>query len=478
MIDRGKLIQLNQSKQPSRSSGANHWLKRDLLVRLLLPLLLIMVTTAVLGVYTAQRLVDRAFDSWLLDAARSVGAAVRFEQGRAVVNLPVAAQTVLLYDEVDRVYFSVRQGDRLIVGRPDIPGSGDRESGDRTRGQAFAGWLDQQDVRIARIDLEAPGGEPSVIILVAETVMKRNRTRQELEWVLWPMVALVIAAALAIYEAVRRTVLPLEVIAARWKKSAHESLQPVRDDDVPRELLPFANALNDLLARIRAMLARERQFALTAAHQLRTPLAGLQLGLRRAIETQDPAEVRLLLQELKQTTRRMARLVQQLLAIGRLDPEAGHEFKDPIGDLVTLVQDVGAAHVDQALGKGVEFELVTTGSAVSVRMQPELLSEALGNLLDNAIRYTPAGGRVLIEVGENPARVLISDSGPGIPPDERELVFERFTRGRSAIGDGSGLGLAIVRDIAGLYGATVVLNTSKFGGLEVVFRFPGYDVAR
>ena len=454
------------------------WLKRDLLIRLLLPLLLIMVTTAVLGVYTAQRLVDRAFDSWLLDAARSVGAAVRFEQGRALVNLPVAAQTVLLYDEVDRVYFSVHQGDRLIVGRPDIPLEGDRESGDRTRGQAFAGWLDQQDVRIARINLAGPAWEDGVTILVAETVIKRNRTRQELEWVLWPMVALVIAATLAIYEAVRRTVRPLEAIAARWKESAHASLQPVRDDDVPRELLPFATALNDLLARIRAMLARERQFALTAAHQLRTPLAGLQLGLRRAIETQDPTEVRDLLNELKQTTRRMARLVQQLLAIGRLDPEEGHDLNDRIGDLVNLVQDVGAAHVDQALSKGVDLELLALGDSISVRMQPELLSEALGNLLDNAIRYTPTGGRVLIELAENPARVIISDSGPGISPDERDQVFERFTRGRGALGEGSGLGLAIVREIATLHGATVTLNTSKFGGLAVVLSFPGYDMHR
>jgi two-component system sensor histidine kinase TctE len=174
----------------------------------------------------------------------------------------------------------------------------------------------------------------------------------------------------------------------------------------------------------------------------------------------------------------MARLVQQLLAIGRLDPEAGHDLQDQMGDLVILVQDVGAAHVDQALSKGVDLELVTVGDKILVRMQPELLSEALGNILDNAIRYTPTGGRVLIELSANPARVVISDSGPGIPLDERELVFERFTRGRGALGEGSGLGLAIVREIAALHGVTVALNTSKFGGLEVVLCFPGYDMTR
>ena len=116
------------SEQAQLAPNRAGWLRRDLLIRLMLPLLLITATTAVLGVYTAQRLVDRAFDSWLLDAARSVGASVRFDQGRAVVDLPVAAQTVLLYDEVDRVSFSVRQGGRLIVGRRDIPFEGTGES--------------------------------------------------------------------------------------------------------------------------------------------------------------------------------------------------------------------------------------------------------------------------------------------------------------------------------------------------------------
>jgi len=465
------------SEQAQLAPNRAGWLRRDLLIRLMLPLLLIMATTAVLGVYTAQRLVDRAFDSWLLDAARSVGASVHFDQGRAVVDLPVAAQTVLLYDEVDRVSFSVRQGGRLIVGRRDIPFEGTGESAYANRGKTFAALLDRQPVRIARFDLPGAGGE-GVMILVAETLIKRQRTRQELELVLWPMVALVIAAAAAILIAVRRTLRPLELIAARWNGSAHASLQAIGDDDVPRELLPFASALNDLLARIRAILARERQFALTAAHQLRTPLAGLQLGLWRAIETRDPEEARGLMVELKQTTQRMARLVQQLLAIGRLDPEAGLDLDFRVSNLVTIVQDIGVAHLDQALAKGIDLEMVASVDPVLVRLQSELLSEALGNLIDNAIRYTPRGGRILIELVNQPPRILVSDSGAGIPDDERELVFERFTRGRSAFGEGSGLGLAIVRDIASLHGATVSLNVSKLGGLEVTLRFPGYDVER
>jgi len=445
------------------------WLKRDLLLRLMLPLLVIVAATATLGAYTAQRLTDRVFDRWLLDAARSVASLVRFEQGQATLDLPPIAQTILLFDDNDRTYFSVTQGGRLLAGRKGIPRSG---AGEVTylRGLAYEAQFDKQLVRIARIDLDEVGAEP-VTVMVAETQVKRERSAQELAVVVWLLVALVLAAALAIVLAVRRTVRPLETIASRWNERSHASLEPIGDEDVPRELLPFTTALNDLLARIRQMLARERQFAATAAHQLRTPLAGLQLGLARAATAPDIEEARVVIGELSHSTRRTARLVQQLLALGRLDPEAIGDLEFRKHDLVTLAQDVGAAHADQALAKGVDLELLAASRPVLAKMIPDLIAEALSNLIDNAIRYTPAGGSVVIEVLADPVVVRVSDSGPGIDDDERESVFERFVRGRSAAGEGSGLGLAIVRDIATLHHATVSLADSPWGGTSVALVF-------
>ena len=447
----------------------SRWLKRDLLLRLMLPLLIIVVATAALGAYTAQRLTDRVFDRWLLDAARSVASLVRFEQGQAMLDLPPIAQTILLFDDNDRTYFSVTQGERLLAGRKGIPRSG---TGEVTypRGQAYEAQFDRQLVRIARIDLDEVGTEP-VAVIVAETQVKRQRSAQELAVVVWLMVALVVAAALAIVLAVRRTVRPLETIASRWNERSHASLEPIGDEDVPRELLPFTTALNDLLARIRQILARERQFAATAAHQLRTPLAGLQLGLARAATAPDIEEARVVIDELSHATRRTARLVQQLLALGRLDPEASGDLDFRSHDLVALAQDVGAAHADQALAKGVDLELLAASSPVLATMIPDLIAEALGNLIDNAIRYTPAGGSVLIEVLADPVLVRVSDSGPGIDDGERESVFERFVRGRSATGEGSGLGLAIVSDIARLHDAAVTLADSPWGGTSVTIAF-------
>ena len=312
-----------------------------------------------------------------------------------------------------------------------------------------------------------------VLVLVAETTRKRQRAQGEVLMMMLPVGALLLAAAAAIGYAVRRTLNPLEAIAARWNERSHTSLQPIAADDMPRELMPFATALNDLLARIRAMLAREQQFAATVAHQLRTPLAGLQLGVTRAAEAGDLHSSREVLGELGHTVQRTARLVQQLLALGRLDPEVRGDLAFVPTDIVALAHDVGSTFLESAAAKSIALELDGPGAPVIAPLQPELFSEALGNLLDNALRYTPGGGQVLIGFDTAPPAIHVSDTGPGVPDELRDTVFDRFVRGRHVEGQGSGLGLAIVRDIVALHGATVTLGRSASGGACVTIRFSG-----
>ncbi len=453
-------------KSQSTSPG---WLKRDLLLRLLLPLFVIMAATASLGAYTAHRLTARVFDHWLLDAAHSFGVLVRFDGSQAAIDLPAPVKIALLYDDLDETYFGVVQGARSLAGRPDIPRSGAAES-DYAQGRAYDAQIDGHPVRVAAVDINGAGA-PDVTVLVAETLIKRQGTENELLVMLWPTATLMLAAAAVVVLAVRRTLLPLESIASRWQALSHASLDAVGHDDVPRELVPFARALNDLLARIRAMVSRERNFSTMVAHQLRTPLTSLQLGLARAADAPDLRTAKAVIVELSRATQRSARLVQQLLALGRLDPEAGRSPDFQNTDLVRLIRDIGAAHADQAVSKDIDFELISVSDEVFAEVQPDLFAEAVSNLIDNAIRYTPTGGRVSVEIQSAPVRVFVSDSGPGLPRDDRERVFERFVRGRLAEGEGSGLGLAIVRDIATLHLATVRITDSPWGGLTVMIEF-------
>jgi two-component system, OmpR family, sensor histidine kinase TctE len=456
---------------------AGRWLQRDLLRRLLLPVLGIVLLTGAATGYNAYELVEEVFDRWLLDAARSLAAQVRFEQDRAVVQLSAQAESMLRYDIEDRVSYEVVQGGRHVAGDVGLPPDGaDSELYD-AGARTYDGVVGARGVRIARVAVAGPG-EPTVV-LVAETLAKRSHAVRSLLLVLAPVAALVLLAALAIGVAVRRTVQPLERMAAQWNERSHASLDPIPAEDVPRELRPFAEALNDLLGRVRELLARERQFASTAAHQLRTPLAGLQLALARAAECPDLESTRTALAGLETRLQGTARLVQQLLTLARLDPEGrGNIALLPV-DLVALAREVGEAYMDVAIARGIALELLPARPSVLVQGQPDLLREALGNLIDNAIRHTPEGGRIELAVGVDPPSISVTDSGTGVRPADRRKVFDRFVRGEGTIGEGTGLGLAIVRAIAVLHRSEVLLDAGVSRGARFVFRFPpGTESAR
>ncbi len=446
------------------------WLQRELQLRLILPLLVIVAATGLLGAWGAQELVDRVFDRWLVDAANSLANQVQFQDGSATIELSPQAEAMLAYDAIDRTYHAVVQDRRHLLGHPGLPTHALREKAYGSA-HAFDAQYNGQPVRIVRVSpVHASGTRADVV--VAETLTKRQRARADLLLMLAPLLLLLMVTAVAIGLIVRRTVRPLERIAARWEERSNASLDAIATEGVPRELMPFASALNALLARVREMLDRERQFAATAAHQLRTPLAGLQLGLARAAEAPDIESAQGVLRELGKTTQRTARLVQQLLLLSRLDPEL--RALQPLApvDLVSLARDVGESYLDAALDKQIDIELACAEPQVLAAAQPELLSEALGNLVHNAIRYTPAGGRIVVAVETAPVALSVCDSGPGIQPDEREKVFERFVRGRACPGDGSGLGLAIVREIAELHGARATLGPSALGGTCARLAFP------
>jgi two-component system sensor histidine kinase TctE len=451
--------------------NAGPQLRRQLLFRLLLPLLLVVASSGAVGVWTAQRLTDKVFDRWLLDAAQSVAGQVSYSGVGAIIDLPPAATAMLAYDEVDQVRYSVTQGGSLVSGEAGIPVDGSRPATYAT-GQAYDGIIGGVSVRVAAVNLPAVPGGQAVSVRVSETTRKRQQARTEILLLLIPIGVLVVAAAVMIGYAVQRTLKPLELIAAQWSEQSHRSLEPIDTRAVPREIVPFATALNELLERIRSMLVHERQFAASVAHQLRTPLTGLQLLVARARESAGPELAADTFGAMADVTQRAVRLVQQLLTLGAIAPGSLLRTQLAVVDLVALVQEVGMTFVDHAAARGIELELLVPTERIRVAAHADLLAEAVANVLDNALRYTPAGGNVLIEFSNAPAAVTISDSGPGIAIEDRGKVFERFVRGGQAVGEGAGLGLAIVRDIVLAHGGNVELATSGLGGLAVTFRFP------
>jgi two-component system, OmpR family, sensor histidine kinase TctE len=446
-------------------------LYRRLTVRLLLPMLILVSGGGALGVYAATKLTSEVFDRWLLDAAVSLAQQVTGDGDALKVDMPRSSQSMLAYDEIDQTFFAVENHGALLLGTAGIPHFGAGEVV-YPSGRAFDAEIGGKRVRVASAHPSCSKCD-GVTVLVAETLLKRERVERSMLWIFSPMVLLLLATMMAILMTVRRTVQPLESLAAQWNRESHESLRPIPTGDLPRELTPFSTALNDLLARIRQMLVRERRFAATAAHQLRTPLAALRLGLDRARRAPDLDATRAVLSELDVSTDHTARMVQQLLLLGRLDPEQYASVELQPVDLCEVVRDVCSALSDIALARNVEIEVEAPEHPVMVLAQSELLAEAIANLVDNALKASPPRGLVRLALASSAPGLEITDNGPGIPLHEREAVFEHFVRGEQATWSGSGLGLSIVRDIAKLHRATISISDAPTEhGTRIRFEFP------
>ncbi len=277
---------------------------------------------------------------------------------------------------------------------------------------------------------------------------------------------------LLIWFSVGRSLVPLNRLASDVATRDSSHLNPVNEIRVPKEARPLVDALNNLFVRVSQAFEREKQFTADAAHELRTPLAGLRTQAEVARRSTDDKERRKALDQLIEGVDQNTRLVSQLLTLARVDPDASLEVYGSL-DLCETASSVLAGLAGDAVNKDIDLGLEEgccgkiLGSADGVRI-------LVRNLVDNAIRYTPRGGTVSINVTTDEQHVVlqVNDSGPGIPRDQRAKVFERFYRAKDNSAPGSGLGLSIVQRIAQLHGATVALKPSALGGLGIDVTFP------
>jgi signal transduction histidine kinase len=310
------------------------------------------------------------------------------------------------------------------------------------------------------------------VIQVAQPVEIRQRLAAHAAWrSVLPLLLLTPFAALAIWWLAARNLAPLDRLAREVRSRDARSLAPVATGGLPDEVAPLATALNALLERLRSSLDAQRAFVADAAHELRSPLTALKLQLeqlRREGDARGREEARA---ALAAGIARASRLVEQLLALARTEPDAAAPAERV--DLVAVTRQAVAETLPFAHTRAVEFELFASGPAF-VSGDPLALGLLVRNLTDNAARYSPAGSRVEVRLSEDASgvRLEVDDAGPGIAEEDRERVFDRFFRRGEAGATGSGLGLAIVRSAAAAHGASVELSRSPLGGLRVSVRVP------
>ncbi|MDB5866077.1 MAG: integral rane sensor signal transduction histidine kinase [Betaproteobacteria bacterium] len=279
-----------------------------------------------------------------------------------------------------------------------------------------------------------------------------------------PFLLVVPMLALLVWAAVTRGLRPLESVANAVKSRSADSLRPLDEAQVPQEIKPVVSSLNDLLARLTRALELQRAFVADAAHALRTPLTALNLQIQLAERAQSAREREAAFATLKDGVTRATHLVEQLLTLARHEPEAAARPTAHI-DLGELAAEVVAAYAPLAEAKDVDIGLTRRDENLLVSGERDALRTLLSNLVENALRYTPPGGRVDVAAMRDGERAVleVTDTGPGIAPEERERVFDRFYRVGGTDVAGSGLGLAIVRNIAARHGAQVKLAEGPQG---------------
>ena len=444
-------------------------IRRRLLLLLLAPLLTLLCVGLFIDYVTGTTPIRAAYDRALREDALAIAAHLRDEDGNARIDadLPPQAVAVLRADSVDSIYYVVRDAQGVFVsGDIDLPtrppGDGQPPFEDGT----FRG----QDVRIANYATRV--GNAAVTIAVAETTRKRSAaTARILSTVLLTDMLQLTGTLLLVWLGVRYGLRPLRALGRQISQRSARDLAAL-DAPVPAEVQPLVDALNTLFATVRTAARSQQQFLANAAHQLRTPLAGIIAQLE--LLARDPAAgvLRERLLDLHQGGRRLAHTANQLLALARAEPSANTHDDFKVTDLKVMLGECVAEHLDRSLAAGID--LGADAQSVRVLGSAWLLRELLANLIDNALRYTPAGGSVTVRSGRADAGAFleVEDDGPGIPVALRDRVRERFYRLPGTSGNGCGLGLAIVEEITRAHDATFSINDGAGGqGARVRIEF-------
>ena len=454
----------------------------EILDWMLAPLLLLWPMSVAVTWVVAQGIANRPYDRELGDVARALSRqvtvlapAVPGRLPRVDVALPEAAVALLRTDEEEQVFYQVLgvRGE-LLAGDMDLPVPPEATvptSDVRFRDDDVKGL----PVRVAyRWVVAPPGVEPhhASLVQVAATLEKRSRLATEIiKGVILPQFVILPIAVVLVWLALSRGIRPLSDLQRRIRQRESTDLSPIAERDVPHEVAPLVAAINDLLQRLDRSMTTQKQFLADAAHQLKTPLAGLRMQAELADRQIGRGEgdiqtLRHTLQQIALSSQRAARMVNQLLAMARAENrDAAPHLAD--ADLAELTVDAVRDFVPQALDKRIDLGYEGPERGAVLRGQPVLLRELVRNLVDNALRYTPAGGTVTARVTTDPfGQVLVlqvEDNGPGIPAAEREAVFRPFYRALGTEVDGSGLGLSIVREIAAQHGAELTVDDAQPG---------------
>lgn len=451
-------------------------LRSYLMNRLLTSLYLLWLVSTVVGYFATINYANQPYDMVLLQRAQAVADQLKLGSGHEkleqVLELPDGSDPVM----PDRILYTVSDSEgRKLAGTASLstPLSYRRSK----IGAVFSnGERGGEKTRTVSLVYPDPAGVRVLQLHVSETTHQRQALiRGILANIVIPQLLLILLAVAAVWYGLKKGLLPLERFRSEVAARARGDLSRLDEARAPVEVRPLIDAVNDLLERLKQVMSAQQRFVADAAHQLRTPLAGLKTQVELALREDDPVRQQRILEYVLTSAKRSSHLIKQLLMLARNEPGGqGVEAFLPLG-LEQIARECTMHWVPFALEKDIDLGFEEAHTSTNILGDADSLGEMLGNLIDNAIRYTPQGGQVTVSVKHDGSHVClhVQDDGPGIPPEHHALVFERFYRVLGSGQSGSGLGLAIVAEVAKRHDAELRLESGNGeAGCRFVVRFP------
>jgi two-component system sensor histidine kinase TctE len=450
-------------------------LRHELIVRMLSMMLPLFILLWVIAYFSSQYFINETFDRSLIRRTYALADRIEVIHGRVRVDISVAAREILAFDQQDLLFHRVLdQHSRVIEGElemPPLPGNKGVKPGQLI---IYDGVKDDENVRVAAyaLSLRGTSAHGTVLIQVGETLTRRSAMAKRATLaIVIPMLLMTLTAAVAIAYGVGRGLQPLSQLRNRLTARKAFDLSPVPLEGTPAELRPFLDEINSLRQRLSEAVEAQSRFVADAAHQLRTPIAGIRAQAEAALSSAQHDDAQHALVRIAQSTQAMGDLVQKLLMLARVDA-AENTLQLSWLDGVETVRAVAREWVPRALAKGVEIGFEAEDGEARVMGDALLLREMLSNLIDNALRYGGTRISLIVRNSEQGVTWSVVDNGPGIPEQQRAAVFAPFHRLSGGV-EGAGLGLTIVQRIAHLHGAVVSLEAGEGGeGLAVSVKFP------
>ena len=438
---------------------------------ILIPMMIIIILDSSFLFYQGDTLRRETFDRDLAETAKSVSLIFKKSSVKKLQDIDENSISLLLTEPHDKMFYSIRddQG-RFLFGNPDVTyqKAEDLDPSDPDDFNVYFSSIKNESVRVVSIPIEHSIGniKKQFFIQVAETRNQRTEIQKQIIfWILIPQFILLISALILVRFAVKKGLSPILYLNEKIIARSYKDLKPIDIQNVPLEVDRLVGSLNNLMSELDNAIKSENRFVNDAAHQLRTPLAGILAQIQLAQESKDPKEIHNRLEQISNSSKRLIHIINQLLSLSKTQPEAMHSSTFIKMDLVGLTKKTIEDLFALADLKKIDLGYEGLNESAFIMGDEQKLYDLIHNLIENAIKYTPPSGKVnvSIEVRNNKLCLIVEDTGKGIPKDDQPNIFKRFYRGDNVTqsGDdaGAGIGLAIVKEIANMHDATLEIDS-------------------